>query len=177
MKANRYQETCREVTCSLIGAKLNRDTLTLVGTCIEDIFFFTYEKHIITHETIRTVSRELISRAHNSFSEKLQMVDTAKLQLYRKQKKPCFIFKYDETLWACEIPKDTLLANSYVHQCASNGRTCHRLLSLPDEDGGCAKVRGRASQIELYPFIYEGYETINTRYPALIVLRCDNCSN
>lgn len=61
------------------------------------------------------------------------------------------------------------------HQCSLDGKVCHHLSALPDENGGCPKVRdlffnslnGRfttlksSKRIEKYDFIGLGYETFN----------------
>ena len=82
------------------------------------------------------------------------------------------------TFLLTEIPTDvnifTLAKCLGTHKCGKVREECKRLLALPDEKGGCEKVRNHSSFLERYPWIKEGYETFNTRKDIFVVKKCEH---
>ncbi len=112
-------------------------------------------------------------------SRKIRLVEvtTKKLAEYRKSRNPFLVLKVNGRLYCTKISDElsSEMENARIfgkHKCACNGKTCERLSSASDEEGGCAKVRNYGERIENYPFITIGYETFNTNYDALIVIEC-----
>lgn len=113
--------------------------------------------------------------------ENYPLKETTREELFniRKSGAPLVILKKGDKLFYGEITPDInmMSATAYgAHKCA----TCHRLSALADEDGGCAKVRDyqwRRLEDENYDFILEGYETINTKNDAFVVIDCIHYDN
>lgn len=117
----------------------------------------------------------------------LKKVTESELLKYRHGKKPGLAFVVDGNIYYSPLDKTTKL-ELVKHKCCSDGDVCRHLSALPDELGGCPKVRdlcidslnGRftnlkeAKRIEKYDFITLGYETFNIEFSQLVVLNCSH---
>lgn len=108
----------------------------------------------------------------------LREVSLEELAELRKTKVPSFVLKEDGRYYYAEIsPYMTFISSSFLgeHKCAAAGKVCNRLSAAQDEQGGCAKVRARSTDIEKYPFITKGYETFGTEgRDTFVVLECQH---
>ncbi len=101
-----------------------------------------------------------------SFRIPLKEITLEELELIRKLQKnktldsTLFLLKeygrYYLALLKCDI--SVIATNIYndIHMC----RECSHLSALPDNQGGCKKVRHCWKRLEKYPFIDVGYQTI-----------------
>lgn len=118
------------------------------------------------------------------------------VRVMRKSGQPGFVYKKDGKLFCAAIPqikndpyesspphlgavlgqhmgmRTTHTEIEIVHCCNDREMMCNHLSALPDEMGGCAKVRARKARIEDYPFIAEGYEFFNVHITSLVVIKC-----
>jgi hypothetical protein len=115
------------------------------------------------------------------------------VRVMRKSGQPGFVYKKDGKLLCAAIPQikhdpyesspprlgaapgrhmEMRTAPAIEHCCNDRGMMCNHLSALPDEMGGCAKVRARKARIEDYSFIAEGYEFFNVHITSLVVLKC-----
>ena len=102
----------------------------------------------------------------------LTEVTPKELLKYRNSNTPSFVLKKDSKLYYATIPRNLNLCSASifeVHQC---GNECCHVSALPDEQGGCAKIRDRYPRIENYDFIKRGYQTFNTSHDAFVVAIC-----
>ena len=89
------------------------------------------------------------------------------LKYLRSTDIPTFVLKRDGMLYYCcfimsmKYFKFSNTTLSTLHKCAFENTICKRLISLPDELGGCSKVFNMSIGIENYPWITDGYETFN----------------
>lgn len=108
----------------------------------------------------------------------LREVSLEELAELRKTKVPSFVLKEDGRYYYAEIsPYMTFISSSFLgeHKCAAAGKVCNRLSAAQDEQGGCAKVRARSTNIEKYPWITKGYETFGTEgRDTFVVLECQH---
>lgn len=97
----------------------------------------------------------------------------SELKKRRKEHHPFLVFKEDDKYYVADIPANlNFVIDEEVHLCAQN---CKRCSALPDDKGGCAKVRNRrVNCIENYPCITRGYETVHTKHESFVVLVCSN---
>lgn len=105
----------------------------------------------------------------------LRQVTPEGLAHIRESGEPGFVLKYEQKLFYTTIlpfkGHRVILQGGFAcrHQCP----TCGRLSALPDNQGGCAKVRSFSKNIEAYEWITLGYETFNCEYTdVFIVLHC-----
>ena len=121
-----------------------------------------------------------LSANGKSFSKEFELrsISTPELKLLREGKKPYFILKKGDRLFAAKIVRDINFVSTTLwgrpHKCACAGRECLHLSAANDEKGGCEKVRKYSTQIEDYPWITLGYETFNTINDAMVVLECEH---
>lgn len=117
----------------------------------------------------------------------LKEVTEEELLMYRASKNPGLVFVFDGKHYYCPIPQHFSL-HLGAHQCSLNGKVCDHLSALPDEMGGCQKVKdfcigsfnGRytdlkgSKRIEKYTFIKCGFEIFNVDFEHLVVLKCSH---
>ncbi len=119
----------------------------------------------------------------------LEEVTEDELLQYRSQPQPGLIFVANGRTFYTPLSKNIHLDFGKKHRCSLDGTVCNLLSPLPDELGGCAKVRdisidslnGRftdlknSKRIEKYTdFIQLGYETFNFEYSHLVVFKCSH---
>lgn len=142
---------------------------------VERIYELKYELSEKTNTPIRMVSKKLIDENVKELSFEFKEVTPEQLADYRKKGRPSFVLKKAGKLYYTEIPRDISFVGSKIvgrHMCAIAGKECRRLLAARDEEGGCAKVRNKATYIERYPWITDGYETFNTNKDSFVVGNC-----
>lgn len=173
----RFEKTVTEKETILSGAKISRkgDNFTLTGSLITKKSKVVYRASDKDHH-FRIVSRKRMPDKTEPFETPLQITTPTELNIRRKLGTPTLVYKWYEKLLCCEVPRSTYLSSELNHTCASGGKTCHRLLDLPYEKGGCDKVRKHANYIHLFDFIREGYETFNVSSPSFIVINCMDCN-
>lgn len=123
----------------------------------------------------KLISEKIIDEKVIPLNFPLVEVTTEELAIYKKNGVSSFVLKMDGKFYYSSIPKDMNLVSCETlsfHKCALSKRECHRLSAASDENGGCAKVRDGASNIERYPWITAGYETFNTKYDCFAVFNC-----
>ena len=124
------------------------------------------------------VDRKVLKHKRDSIKLKMQEVTEGQITEYRQSDIPILLMKKDGKLLLTEIPTDvnifTLAKCLGTHKCGKVREECKRLLALPDEKGGCEKVRNHSSFLERYPWIKEGYETFNTRKDIFVVKKCEH---
>ena len=96
------------------------------------------------------------------------------IKSYRKSNEPMMIYKDHDRYYKVAIDKKIGFVAENVHVCAITNKECGRLLATSDENGGCQKVRERATGIEIHDFVAVGYETINTEKDVYVVLECSH---
>lgn len=108
----------------------------------------------------------------------LKKVSLERLSEYKEKCIPIFVLKIGKEFYYTKIPyKMNLVGYNLLwnlHICATKGKACRRLSSATDENGGCAKVRNFSKNIEKYPWITKGYETVNTIQDCMFVAECLN---
>lgn len=106
------------------------------------------------------------------FSFPLQEVSVTELSAIKERNIPGFVLKKDNHIYYTNITEISnhriMLDNANTHMC----RSCQCLSAASDEDGGCAKVRAFARDIENFDWIAYGFETFNTDSDVFIVLDC-----
>lgn len=135
---------------------------------------FTYDTN--SNGTKTSTRKELVSSSTELVAtHQLTEVSKKALKKMRTIPSPFFIYKEGEKLYVCPVPCELTFQTDFMgaHMCALHG-CCKRLSPLPDEEGGCAKVRNQATGIENYPWITRGFETCNTGNDVLKVLDCDH---
>ena len=89
------------------------------------------------------------------------------------------IIKTDGKYWYSPIKFGTNFSSNLlgkVHKCCHADSLCDRLSALPDEEGGCEKVRAKEKCLEDYPWIPEGYEIFNNSFnDVFIITECEHC--
>lgn len=133
------------------------------------------------YEVIKKVRRhnvkKLLKEEKSVENFNLTEVDVNILNEYRRKKIPIFILKTDGKLFFSIIPRNlNLISTKFIgkHQCAFDRCTCKRLLSSSNDEGGCEKVKNFSKNIEKYPWITKGYETVNTEHEILVVVECQH---
>jgi len=120
------------------------------------------------------IRREGNEETRKRFQHSLLEVSKENLKRIRNAGISGFVLKEGEHYFFTTVPEDMYLGQNrifYGHMC-SYAEGCSRLTAASDEDGGCAKVRRYAKEIEEYPWITRGYETLNVHHPALVVGEC-----
>ena len=137
-----------------------------------------------TGKPVSIVSKEVLSSESKNKRYELKKVSKSELKELRKTTsapaviiKKCGICYWAELDPSCE--KLDLMSHfklGRMHYCAAAGKECARLSAASDECGGCAKVRDRGNlkRIERYPWITDGYQTLNMRNPVFFVSNCDH---
>ena len=102
----------------------------------------------------------------------LQQVSLDELALLRESTDAGFVLKKGTSYYYADVSivrnHRIVLENAPAHLCAN----CRFLSALPDEEGGCAKVRAFSRKIENFDFITYGYETFGTVSDVFMVHRC-----
>ena len=136
------------------------------------------EKFIDTGGIKTVISENQISTRQKILNKyPLSKVTIEQLAQLRRSDKPGFVLKergeyyYAQIDSECKFNAENILG---LHRCAIVNKECRRLSAAFDNQGGCAKVRGHASNIERYDFITLGYETFNTEQDCLVVINCLN---
>ena len=128
-------------------------------------------KYLIKNNSLK--SKEFFNSSSKDFSIPLKIVDKSKLEEIRNSKIPYLIYKNFENYYIAKIPKDMRITSSVLpkkHLCANHSKVCKKLDSL--KEFGCDKVLDYNSKIENYPWITNGFESINVEHPAFIVCNC-----
>ena len=133
------------------------------------------------------VIKKIICYSETHFSDKELLKETKKglipitkhaLEEVILTGQPVFVLKKNSRLYYAKVTKDFNLGKSLLlkkqHECSCGDtqQTCKRLLSLPDVEGGCSKVRNFSTNIQNFDFITDGYETQNVSYPIFFVSKC-----
>ena len=111
-----------------------------------------------------------------SFFISLTQVSKDELYNLKEEGEPGVVYKKGQNLFYANLSSFPFqvvrltLANTRSHACA----ICRHLSALPDEQGGCSKVRAFSRNIENFDYILEGYETFNTPSDVFIVCKCLN---
>lgn len=117
----------------------------------------------------KILSQSILKEDIEDLTFPLSEVTPEQLAEYRKTGTPGFVLRMAEKFYFSIIPQEVSVDRlCHTHLCAN----CHRLSAASDKMGGCAKVRGRATGIEEYPFITYGYETFNTKDDSFVVGSC-----
>lgn len=136
------------------------------------------EIHPKSNLPYKLISKDEVDIIVKPLEFKLVEVTEAWIAQRRKTTIPTFILKTEGRFYATEIPKDMSFVASGLlggrHKCAVAGNECGRLSAAKDEKGGCAKVRNKSIGIEKYPWITQGYETINTITNSFFVAECEH---
>ena len=131
-----------------------------------------------TDRLLKNVSKEVEKEQIENLKFDLREVTEEEIDEYRRKNLPSFILKKKGKLYYAKIPKNINVTSiesfGEYHKCACSGKECKRLLAIPDEKGGCAKVRNRARFIEKYSWIPEGYETFGTVSDVFFVAKCSH---
>lgn len=157
------------------------ETLTRLGYELKDLKLVV-SKIVSSYENIFEVTptgkEKFLSRIKTSeeriptCSFQLKEISPAKLKEKRDNKVPSFVLKQDGVLYYTEIKRSFNLVGTTLigeHTCSR----CNRLSALPDEKGGCEKVRKYATGIERFPWVTKGYETFGTRTDCFVVVKCE----
>ena len=106
----------------------------------------------------------------------LHEVTTEELKERRASGIPGFVVKENGKYYYGQITSNMRFIGDALgeHMCAPNGTVCRRMSALPDEQGGCEKIRGYSSGIEQFGCITKGFESFNTKQDSLIVSKCTN---
>lgn len=91
----------------------------------------------------------------------LHPIAAYELEKIRKSGTSGFILKREGNLYFTKISSRVHFLEDFginAHKCGE----CNRMYALPDNMGGCRKVRDRHFHIEYYSFITDGYEIFNT---------------
>ena len=139
--------------------------------------------YIIKHGTWKTVpstnERSLIGEERSEAEKimELKKITSDQLLQLRKSGIAGFVLKRDNHLYYSSYSEVPKALNLGEHLCSSGGsQVCARLSAALDEEGGCEKVRQKATNIENFAFITNGYETFNNPTDnVFIVLECMNC--
>lgn len=156
----------KNVSLSVNGLRFERTTF---------VHEITKEVHPKTLRPFRTKSKHLVAQNVEKIFLPFVKVTVNQLSKYRKKGTPSLVLKSDGDFLYTGIPADlSLVAFTLIgeHKCAAPGQGCCHLSAASDEEGGCAKVRNRATYIERYPWIVSGYETFNTKHDVFVVLDC-----
>lgn len=131
-------------------------------------FYGISEKNLISRELIKS-SKKLLNPITKYALEDIILSG-----------QPIFVLKKDSVLYYTKVSKKFSLGKSLIlnteHACSCGERktACKRLLSVPDEEGGCSKVRDFSTNIQNYDYITDGYETHNVIYPIFFVSNCEH---
>lgn len=108
-----------------------------------------------------------------SLNVKLIEITLEELVKLRMGSFPFLVLKNDGKFYFSEVERNfnPSFDSIGIHMCSYGSTVCHRLSAATDENGGCAKVRDRLG-IEMYPWISDGIETVNTQNDSFIVLSC-----
>lgn len=132
---------------------------------------------------ISIISRDVLESVNKNKRYELKKVCENELKKLRKTHAPALIIKMNGVCYWGELDSSCERLDfmnrfklGYMHYCATAGKECARLSAASDECGGCAKVRdrGNAKRIEKYPWITDGYQTVNIRIPVFFVSRCNH---
>ena len=122
--------------------------------------------------------KELQIKKEDIMEFSLKEITIEELQALRAGIEPGFVYKDHNHFYFSKIKSGIKIFNFRTvgnqHLCAYPGFECKRLNALPDQLGGCAKVRNKSRWIEIYPWIIVGYETFNTRADAFVVIECEH---
>ena len=125
------------------------------------------------------IETRMISQKTENFNFQLSPSTPEEIRKIKAQKVPILIVKNYDQLYYSILGKKFINLSLGKHCCVEGSHTCSRLLALPDERGGCAKVRdvGSEKDITKYPFIVKGFQTCNCSDDSnrFIVLECNNC--
>lgn len=128
-------------------------------------------RYLVINNSLK--SKKLLDSSSKDFSIPLKLVDKSKLEEIRNSKFSYLIYKNFENYYIAKIPKDMRITSSVLpkkHLCANHSKVCKKLDSL--KEFGCDKVLDYNSKIENYPWITNGFESINVEHPAFIVCNC-----
>lgn len=141
----------------------------------------TFETTIVIHrqtkQPIRILSKKFLREDVEPLELALVEVTKEELLDYRRNKIPSFVLKIEDKLYYSRVPAEMSLQSARLfgsHKCARLSEECNRFSALPDEQGGCAKIRDCACGIERYPWIVKGYETFYTKHESFVVVECNN---
>lgn len=154
-------------------SKVKKLRIILVST----LYDARVERFVETNRINVLSQNPIMQREKDVHIFELSEITSDELIEHRKSGKPSFVYKVDNKYYYCEIPYNlNLVGTTFLgqHLCGCVGHECNRLSAASDEEGGCAKVRGRSRGIERYPWITKGYETFNTGYGAFVVLECEH---
>jgi len=131
----------------------------------------------MTKQEIRIIGKTLIKKSKKSLKIPIIEISENSIEEYRQSKIPSLVIKINGKYYYAKINHDMDLESTMLigkkHRCAFKDKVCDRLSALPDEKGGCAKVRDRIKRIENYDCIIIGYQTFNTKSnDVFVVIKC-----
>lgn len=148
-------------------------TQKLLADSVTSVYEVTKMRSSIGYPT-KIISREVIDTKVEEKCYPLRLITVEELAKLRREQVPSFVLKDNGFLYHTVIPADSSFLSSKImsHQCATAGKDCcGRLSAAPDSEGGCAKVRGKSTGIEQYPWI-SGFETFGTKLDTFVVRNC-----
>ena len=163
----------------MVNTKIKKNyTMELKNdTIIYSIVINTFEVIDLIEKTPRGKSKteyKLIDTQKKVLKEyKLEKIDKKDIPQLKKSGVPGIIIKINNEYYYSKVKFNNKFYHiEFIkpHLCAN----CMRLSALPDELGGCKKVRERKKSMERYPFIFLGYETFNTSLDCFTVCQCCN---
>ena len=159
--------------CFLEGMYEEKKFLIAERTISNDLTISKF--HPETKELIEGPTTINLSRKTESRKYLLKPVEKETIKEMRRNGTPFFVLKLEGKLYGSKVLENISFVSSkgmkMRHMCALNDRVCARLKALPDEEGGCEKVR-KTSCIEDYDWIPTGYESFNTEHDAFVVSTC-----
>lgn len=147
-------------------------------TLFREITLYIYEEveEVNPRFGFKIKSKRVVKTESSIEEYKLEEVSEEELYKIREYKLPAFIMKENDRYFYAWIPFELRLLGSMTveHKCAPRNDVCKRLTPLPDNLGGCAKVRAKNPRIEKYDWITKGYESVHTVCDCFIVLECEH---
>ncbi len=144
-------------------------------------------KNALSFDVVKTRRGEIVDFSHKDYP--LKQISEEELLKVRCSYTPFFVYKENNSLYASKIPKSLRFLN-IGDSCGHICQRCNRVLHYNNSEQGCPKIQDRfltesqhssgiiekildAKRIEKYPFIVNGYESINTRAESFVVTKCN----
>lgn len=136
----------------------------------------------VNKKTGKQEFKQKVDSSSETLSFPLTQITPLKVEELRFNNSPSFILKQNGKYFYTPIPLEKRISfyDAKVigeHKCAFGNKMCAHLCALPDEQGGCEKVRLKGAKLEDFKWITEGYETFGIFDENFVVLKCSHYEN
>lgn len=145
--------------------RINYQRTKIVVDTTTTVWISAYERYDNGNpKAFITKKKDLVR--NDSFSIPLKEVTLEELEEIRELQKTknlvvtLFLFKEYGKYYLAELENDISFMQTKIYNDVHMCKECSHLSALPDNQGGCKKVRNCRKKLEKYPFIDVGYQTI-----------------